>query len=174
MEEEIKACMKDILDKVCQKEYARKYYQKVKEKNKEIFRKRSEAWRKNNPEKYLEAQRKYDKSAKGKKRNIKSNKIYYEKNKEKAHEYYKQYRDSGKLKQYKELYRAQQRIHSKKYYQKVKEKNKEIFRKRSEAWRKNNPEKYSEAQIKYKNSAKRKAMRKAAKERLEASLLKYY
>ena len=49
----------------------------------------------------------------------------------------------------KELYRARQRVYGKKYYKKVKEKNKEIFRKRSEAWRENNPEKYSEGQIKW-------------------------
>ena len=49
----------------------------------------------------------------------------------------------------KELYRARQRVHAKKYYQKVKEKNKEIFRKRSEAWRENNPEKYSKGQMKW-------------------------
>ena len=48
----------------------------------------------------------------------------------------------------KELYRAQQRVYDKKYYQKVKENNKEIFRKRSEVWRENNPVKYRIGQMK--------------------------
>jgi len=64
----------------------------------------------------------------------------------------------------KELYRARQRVHDKKYYQKVKEKNKEIFRERSEAWRENNPEKYGEVQMKYNVKKNKRKERKYLKE----------
>ncbi len=98
--EEIKACMNDILDKVCQREHSRRYYQK----NKEKVKKRARAWSKNNLEKVRVYGKKYDKSIKGKERNSKANKNYYNKNVEKAAEYYKQYRDSGRLKAWSDAY----------------------------------------------------------------------
>ena len=111
--EEIKACMNDILDKVCQREWSRRYYQK----NKEKVKKRARAWNKNNLEKVRVYGKKYDKSIKGRKRARKANKNYYNKNVEKYAEYYeknkhrwdrqeqyKKYRDSGRLKAWSKAY----------------------------------------------------------------------
>ena len=58
--EEIEGCMKDMLDKVCKKEWGRRYYQK----NKEKIIKKSRGWNKKNPEKVLANGKKYDKSVK--------------------------------------------------------------------------------------------------------------
>ena len=98
--EEIKACMNDILDKVCQREWNRRYYQK----NKEKIKKRARAWTKKNSEKARAYYKKYDKSIKGKERNRKATKNYYNKNVEKKAEYYKEYRDSGRLKAWSDAY----------------------------------------------------------------------
>jgi hypothetical protein len=76
--DEIKACMNDILDKVCQREYNRRNYQK----NKEKIIKKQMTWNKKNTEKVRVYQRKCGKSIKGKERIAKAGKNYYQKNKE--------------------------------------------------------------------------------------------
>ena len=51
MEEEIKACMKDMIKKVIKKENNRKYWKKHWIKNKDTLKKKNEEWREKNPDK---------------------------------------------------------------------------------------------------------------------------
>ena len=140
IETEIEECMNDMIKKIQQKEYNRRWYQKNKEKKRRYAIK----WKKNNPDKVRGYDKKHKQSSKGKATAKRSEKKYRQsqKGKDTRKTWFKGWKEKGGKREADRKYQAKHRERLKEYDRKKYQKNAEKIKANSKAWRENNPDKY--------------------------------